>query len=246
MPLPFSLFLRTEITPYVILFIERDGSTYLTSLLMAHPHIQAIYERFAVMKQKGSSAAEQLAWADQFYTPPLIGRSAAVGFKTKLVDVLDLNGFTSLLHKKNVRIIHMQRRNRIKAVISRINAKRLYDASGKWNLYQESDRLPPIQIDLDQFEQFLKEREAADHELEDYCSTLNLPKIRIIYEDLLTNKEAVVARLLDFIQVKKMPLEGTTLKNTKDDLSEVVLNLDEIKARYVASDYESMFDEVLI
>jgi LPS sulfotransferase NodH len=240
------LFFRPQVTPYIILFIERDGSTYMTSLLMSHPHIQAIYERFAVLKQKGASAQEQLAWAENFYTPPLLSRKSALGFKTKLVDVLDLAGFTDLLHRKNVRVIQMQRRNRVKAVISRINAARLHEASGKWNLYDESDRLPPLQVDLEQFSQYLNEREATDAELDNYVSSLQLPKHKIIYEELLVDKDRTLNELLDFLQVTRLALQSKTLKNTRDDLREAVSNLDELQAHYAGTIYADMFTEVLV
>jgi hypothetical protein len=37
MPKLPGFYLRNQVTPYVILFIERDGSTYLSSLLISHP-----------------------------------------------------------------------------------------------------------------------------------------------------------------------------------------------------------------
>jgi len=120
-------YLRHQVTPYVILFIERDGSTYLTSMLQTHPEIKADYERFAVLKQKGANGAQQLEWAYQLFSPPLIGRIGAIGFKTKLVDILDEDGFTKLLYEKNCHIIQMTRRNLVKAVVSRINARRLFE-----------------------------------------------------------------------------------------------------------------------
>lgn len=240
------LFFRHQVTPYVILFIERDGSTYMTSLLMSHPHVQAIYERFAVLKQKGASAQEQLAWAEDFYALPLISRKSAMGFKTKLVDVLDLPGFTALLHRKNVRVIQMQRRNRVKAVISRINAARLHEVSGNWNLYDEADRLPPLVVDIAQFDQYLKERTAADDELDAYVDTLELPRHKIVYEDLLVDKERTLRELLDFLGVAQIPLQAKTLKNTRDDLREAVSNLDELQAHYAGTIYAEMFTEVLV
>ncbi|MFN2196118.1 MAG: hypothetical protein ACK2UW_08350, partial [Anaerolineales bacterium] len=185
-------FLRNQVTPYVILFIERDGSTYLTSLLTSHPDVEAIYERFAVLKQKGASAEEQLNWANEFFTAPLIGKTKARGFKTKLVDVLDLPGFSGLLREKDIKIIQMRRRNRVKAVVSRINARRLYEATGNWNLYNKSDKMPAMEVDLSMFDAYLKEREDADNELQAYVDDLQLPTLKIIYEDLLVNKDQVL------------------------------------------------------
>jgi len=240
-----GFYFANQVTPYVILFIERDGSTYLSSLLISHPQIEAVYERFAVLKQKGAGAKEQLDWVRSFFTPPFIGRKAAVGFKTKLVDVADLDAFANLLKEKGCHIIQMKRRNRIKAVVSRINARRLHDKSGNWNLYKEEDRLPPMNVDLQEFATFLKEREDADNELDDFVTKLGLPTLLVTYEEIMTNKDQVLSRVFDFLKVPHLPLEGKTLKNTSDDLRDVVLNFQELRSCYAGTPYEAMFDEVL-
>lgn len=239
-------YFRSQVTTYVILFIERDGSTYLTSLLNSHPDIEAIYERFAVLQQKGASASEQISWAKEFFTPPIIGKAKARGFKTKLVDVLDLDGFSALLQQKQVRIIQMRRRNRIKAVISRINARRLYETTGNWNLYDKKDRMPPMDIDLDIFNQYLKEREDADNELQEYVEKLQLPTMRIVYEDLLVVKEQTLEQVFAFLNIPNKPVQEKTIKHTSDDLRDVVLNFDQLRAQYVDTPYANMFDEVLV
>lgn len=240
-----KFFFRSEVTPYVILFIERDGSTYMISLLTSHPQIQSVYERFAVMRQKGTDGKEQIEWARQFFSPPLITRYRAVGFKTKLVDILDKDAFLQLLREKNVRIIQMQRRNQVKAVVSRINAKRLHDVTGNWNLYNEKERLPAFEIDPDMFHQYLLERIQADEELTNFTENLNLPTLKMVYEDLLVNRDQVLSRVFDFLGVDPFPVQGKTLKNTSDDLKEVILNFEQLRSKYLGTKFESMFDEVL-
>lgn len=239
-----SIFLRPQVTPFVILFVERDGSTYMTTLLQEHPDIETVFERFAVMKQKGQSAAEQLAWANEHWTPALVSKVGALGFKTKLVDVLDLDGFTRLLREKNVKILYMYRRNRIKAVVSRINARRLHEATGNWNLYKEADRQPPMTVDLAEFHQFVREREEADNALAAYVESLQLPQMRIQYEDLQADKDGVLKQIFTFLGVPDVAVQGKTKKHTSDDLREVVLNFDELKASFAGTPYFEMFDEV--
>lgn len=241
-----AYFLRNQVTRYVILFIERDGSTYLTSLLVSHPDVEAIYERFSVMVQRGTTPSEQLDWANNFLSPPLISKSKARGFKTKLVDVLDKDGFKNLLIRKDVKIIQMQRRNRIKAVISRINARRLFEATGNWNLYDKDKRMPPMQVDLTQFHQFLTEREEADEELQKFIDVLQLPTLKIVYEDLLVDKELTLKKTFDFLNIPTKPVNEKTLKHTSDDLRDVIQNFDELRDRYAGTIYEPMFDEVLL
>jgi len=241
-----GLYLRHQVTPFVILFLERDGSTYMISMLRSHPEIRALYERFAVMRQKGQSAQEQLAWAQEFFTPPLIGRTAAIGFKSKLVDVLDPAGFARLLHEKQCRILHMRRRNLVKAVVSKINARRLHEATGNWNLYEKSDRQPPMTVDPERFATLLREREELDEALATFVEQLELPIQTICYEDLLLNRDDVLERIFSFLGVRAYPLEETTMKHTKDDLHQVLENFDELRAPYLNTEYEPMFDEVLI
>ena len=239
-------FLRPAVTPFVILFIERDGSTYLTSLLTSHPDVEAVYERFAVMKQKGQGAAEQLAWARQFLDPPWIGRTAARGFKTKLVDVLDPEGFSTVLHVTGCHIIYMSRLNHVKAVVSRLNAQRLHESSGNWNLYREEDRLPPLVADPAEFAACLEERAQAEAELKNYVSGLHLPIQRLVYEELLGNRDGTMERVFSFLGLRNATVVSRTLKHTSDDLRQALANFDELRGRFSGTRYEPMFDEQTI
>jgi LPS sulfotransferase NodH len=236
-----KIFLANKFTPYVILFIERDGSTYLSSLLSSHPYIEAVFERFAVMKQKNAGALEQIEWAKEFWTPALINKVIARGFKTKLVDIVDPQGFASLCKEKNVKIIHMHRQNKIKAVISKINAKQLYDKSGFWNLYQEEDRIPATLFDISQVDELILEREKLDCELEDFVSKLGQPTLKVTYENLLLNKEELLKQIFEFLHVSNKLVEAKTMKHTDDDLRNVILNYDELRNHYTNTPYFEMF-----
>jgi len=240
-----GLYLRHQVTRYVILFIGRDGSTYLSSLLASHPNIQQLYERFGLMRKNGQGTNEQLDWVRKFFTPTLIGRAAAVGFKSKIRDVLDPEGFAQLLTTKRCHIIEVRRRNRVKAVVSELYASRLFEASGKWNLYNEKDRQRPTTIDPADFDALLVEREAADAQLESYIRQLGRPTLRILYEDLMLDRDAVLRDIFMFLRVQPKALAGRTLKHTSDNLRDVLVNFDELRGRYLGSEYEAMFDEVL-
>ncbi len=179
------------------------------------------------------------------FLPASADSGQALGFKTKLVDVLDLEGFAALLQEKQVRVIQMQRRNRVKAVISRINARRLFEQSGHWNLYQEADRLGAEAVDPQLFAQFLREREEADAELDAFAERLQLPKLKIVYEDLLVERDQTLEKVFKFLKIANYPVQERTMKNTSDDLREAILNFDELRDSYSGSRYAHQFDEVL-
>jgi len=240
------LVFRFQVTPFVILFVERAGSTYLLTALKAQESILAVTEKLCALRLDGNNASDQLAWAKKFLTPPLAGRYRAIGFKTKLVDVLDPAGFAALLRQRGCRIIQLQRQNTIKAVISTINARRQWEASGSWNLLRESNRLPAFVVDPAEFEDLLQERHRLDADLDEYVRALRLPTLRLVYEDLLRDENAFVGRTVSFLTGKQHALRGTTLKNTGDDLRHAILNFDELRSRYAGTRYEPMFDEVLV
>ena len=175
----------------------------------------------------------------------MIGPHAALGFKTKTMDILDPLGFARLVEEKRCKVIHLRRRNTVKGAISTIRARDLHAASGNWNLLKESDRRPPVAIDPDDLRQHIKLHEQWDAELQDYVNSLGRPTLHLTYEELLQDESAFMSRVFEFINVAPQPVEGKTHKNTSDDLREAVINFDELKAEYVGTPYYAMFDEVI-
>jgi LPS sulfotransferase NodH len=235
-----------QVQPFVILFVERSGSTYLATLLDCHPQIIALREKFADLRQEGKTPAEQMAWADAFLKPPLVGRARACGFKTKLIDIPDRGAFADLLRRRRCKIICLQRRNVVKGVISTINAKRLWEVTGAWNLLDEAKRMPAFVVDPMKFGELLVQREQWDREIEEYARQLALPTLWLKYEDLLCDEPAMVAEIFAFLGVRPMTLHGRTHKHTSDNLREAIRNFDALRAPYAGTRYETMFDEVLV
>ena len=239
-----NFYFRHQVNRFVLLFVGRTGSTYLISLLNSHPEIYAEGENLVDFKE--GDEKEQLNWTREFLTPPIIGRHAALGFKTKLVDILDPAGFAQLLQEMQCNIIHLQRKNHVKAVISRVNALRLWEKTGEWNLFDEKKRLSPFTIEPDEFDALLKHREKVDQALMAYVTNLQLPTLSLYYEDMLLDQRAFLQKICSFVGVKYRALKGKTFKNTTDNLRDVILNFDELRSQYVGTPYEPMFDEILV
>lgn len=237
------LYSRNQVTKYVLFLVARVGSTYLSSLLNSHPDILALSEELRDLEEKGAKA--QLEWSRNFLTPPIISQYRVRGFNVKLVHIVDPDGFASLLRENGCKAILLQRRNRVKAVISRINGSRLYKRTGMWGLFDDTNRPDAFEVDLDQFDEYLKHRETVDQELEDYVRGLGIPMVSIYYEDLLKDENAFMDNVYTFLNVTPAKVEGSTLKITSDDLRDVIVNFDELRAKYVGTPYEMMFDEVI-
>lgn len=231
-----------KVTPFVLLFTGRTGSTYLIEALASHDEIHAVGEGFGT---GGGNAAQQLRWARAFLSQQCAAGIRAVGFKTKLRDVVDPEGLAELLRAVQARSIHLRRRNRVKTVVSWINSERLSSRAGDWNLYNEEDRLSPVRIDATDLAQRLEKVEIGERLLQEYVDTLRLPTLSIDYETVLTDQERTIEGLCTFLGVRRLPLRGTALKNTADNLRDAVSNFDELRSHFQGTRYLQMFDEVL-
>lgn len=237
------LYLRSRVTRYVLLFEGRTGSSYLTTSLDSHPKVHALEEALVRLKKEGHEAQER--WIRKALTPPLIGRWGSIGFKTKLRDISDPARFSALLKELDVKIIHMQRKNRVKVTVSEINCNILHQKTNYYNIYKEEDRLAPVSIDVEQFKRVLKMREDLDSQLKHFVEELRLPTLELYYEDILRDEADVLHRTYNFLGVPPILTKGTSFKNTSDNLREALLNFDELRAEFIGTPYENMFDEVI-
>jgi LPS sulfotransferase NodH/GT2 family glycosyltransferase len=229
---------------FVVLFDGRAGSTYLMECLRSHPKIRTKGEELVRLREKGFGA--QAEWIRSFFETPSKAHIRAVGFKTKLRDVTDPEEFAKLLKALNVSVIHLERRNVVKQTVSLLNAVRLYETTKDWNLYAEADRLPPLEIDLVKFADWLSQVEREALRIGRFVEKLPVPTLHLAYEDLLLDSEGTLTRALEFLGVPLEAVHARVMKNTSDDLRQAVSNFVKLRAQYAGTEYERMFDEVLV
>lgn len=237
---------RKQCVPFVVLFTGRSGSTYLVESLDRHTGIRAEKEMFAAMGEQGCPAADQLAWARSFLAAQPHEGCLAVGYKTKVRDIPDADGFRELLAELGVSVLLLQRRNAVKQAVSLINAVRLQERTGDWNLYSEGDRGGSEAIEPAEFERYLGRIEQDQAAAEAYAATLDRPLLRIWYEDMLRDEASFFRRIFEFLGVPFEVVRGQSLKNTSDDLRASLANFDELRSRYEDTHYAAMFDENIV
>ena len=236
----------------IILFEGRTGSTHLATLLHQSPNISFLGEEPALLKSEGWQAQEN--WICQLFDHPLefndprIKPSAKVlGFRIKLRDVVNLQQFQKLLEKYDVSIIYMRRLNLVKQAVSSIRAIDLAKTKGYYNLdhHKHKDGLSAYSIPFQRFDQTLKWIEEVDLKLQDFIKTLNQPICQVCYEELLANRDAVLNKVIQFLDVPPFTPVEVVAKHTSDDLSEVISNFDVLVSRYKNTPYAEMFTEGL-
>jgi len=229
--------------PFVVLFMERSGSTYVVEALSSHPEARVEFELFVEWSKQKNTRQLQLQKARDYLTAPSAFR--AVGFKTKLKDIPDQQAFGELLKEIGARVICSVRRNRIKHVVSHLNAVRLHERTGDWNLYDEADRPASFRIDPSNFAERLEAFETQRAALIDYTIKLERPTLYIQYEELMVGHDLLFEMVFGFLGLPPMPVRGKSLKNTGEDLRDVVENFEELRLKYAGTRYEALFEEVL-
>jgi len=178
------------VRPFVLLFEARSGSSWVTEILERHPLLEVEFEPLAAfpagvhgkVKEGNLADAESLASgqlrAARAGLTRSTGASVAVGFNTKLSDVLDVPAFGSLLREVRARVILLTRRNLVKQTVSLFRGEELAHATGDWNLYRDSDRPPAFPIDPDLFDDWLRTTVLERTRLQQFVLRLELPTLR--------------------------------------------------------------------
>lgn len=252
----------SEKVNFVILFQGRTGSSHLIDVLNKHPNIVAEGEMLvdflpepsagttSLLQRvragtlrfwEGCPATRQIASTDALYTHRPGAR--AIGFKTKVRDVIDLEAMKRVLEAHSVRAIIMQRRNLVKKTASRLNAARLYETTQEWNLHDEADRLGLFRVTPERFDLALRKVVYEHKTLQAFADYLDLPKLTLEYADLLADREQWFASVFEFLGVEPADLDSDVMKNTDDDLRNVLTNYEELKAYYRGTAFEPMFEE---
>ena len=224
-------------TNFILLFIGRSGSSYIIDMLNSHPKI--ISERELLVPFKDSESEHNCL--ESLYNKERDDNITAVGFKTKLTDVHDVEQFTGMLDEFDTKIIYLYRDNVIKQTVSRINRKRLHEDREHHNLEKGDKKLPAFSIETDEFKKWFEETNNRSLEIHEYVHNVKRPQLRISYEDLLENHDLVFDRIFDFLDIEPHKMESKLVKNTSDDLKDVIVNYDELKNLYKNTKYEHMF-----
>ncbi len=196
-------------------------------------HSQALAEGERLVRRP---AAWQREWLDALYATPRRPPILAVGFKTKLKDVVDREEFARLMQGHGVRVIAMARRNLVKLAVSTLNARRIHASTGRWNNAADAPPLGPLDAGVEEIEAMVDRCARDQREVLEFATTLGLPTLRLDYEDLLVDREAWLARTTAFLGIAPVRLESSVGKATDDDLRAALARYDEVRARFAGTE----------
>lgn len=236
-------FTQKETIRFIILFEGRTGSTWLCDMLDRHPNIKCHHEILVKAGRKGGQEGVHTCFRNAM-NGAIPNDKRVIGLKAKLRQVFDLSAFRQLLIDTHVHVIHMKRQNVIKQTVSALRSAELEKRTGKFNIWDrhEQDRVEALWVDPQRFRSKLELQIERNQLSKDFVASLSLPLIDVDYENLYSQTDNELCRIHQFLTVPHHTAVSRVLKHTSDDLREVVLNFDELRAMFSGTQYEAMFE----
>ena len=224
---------------FIILARSRTGSNMMKWMLNNHPEIEVAGELFLEL---GNRRIDKVL-KELFCEKPT--NIKAVGFKIFYYHPLDDNSgviWRCLKKISNLKIIHLKRRNILRALTSR----KIADITNIFVDNKESDEI--VCSDLKKvsfkkkelikgFEETRKWEETFDRKFH------NFKKLNVYYENLITYEVKEIERIESFLGVQKLPLKTSTRHLNPEPLSELIANYDELKDYFKNTKWYTMFDD---
>ena len=229
---------------FIIISDARTGGTHTVSTLNNHPNVKCVSEPFPHLSLE--TREQQLAWMKEFSDPEnnLEKNIRAAGFRTKVEQVADKEMFKEFIKNENVLVFHLQRKNVVKKAISRIRAVALYKETKDYNVRSGNKPLPPINIPIDRLLKEVHQLEDLDSQERMFIESLEVKYYNLFYQNIIDNSDEFFRSIFAVLQVPKDHIPSSNVvKNTSDDLSQIVSNYHKLWQELEGTPYRRMLSE---
>lgn len=219
---------------FFIAFEARAGSGLLLNILNNHPSIYVedewMMHHLISKPNPGRRQAGRIATFFNKYGNH--DQYKAVGFISKVRDILDQELFINKLKPNCNLIINLFRKNICKQVVSNVRALASKQNTNRAHAYSKNDILRQIHISPAQFWSAVEQFEKRIKSQYEFVVNSGLPSINLAYEDFAYDQIKLFP-LFQSLGIHVSPKYNfynniVLVKQTKDDLSVIVSNFDEI------------------
>ena len=135
--------------------------------------------------------------------------------------------------RRDIRIIHLTRQNRLRTVVSREIAL----ATDQWYLHNNHKRIPKsekqLALDVDKVLRKIEKIQELEQEATERFDSH--PILHITYEDMVANHQGTADQIADFLSLRRFYAPNpTSVRQNPEPLAELIQNYDEV------SEYISM------
>jgi LPS sulfotransferase NodH len=246
---------QTDYKRFIILGRSRTGSNFLRGLLNSHPAVYSLGEVFrnqdaidfdhpdflVTEKLIKLYQSDPITFLETVVFRKIPEQYSVLGFKLFYYHART-PPFDQLWHylenHPEIHIIHIKRKNMLHTHLSRARAEQ----TDIWvNTSGQKEKQQALSLNyeacLQDFQQTRDWENWADRFFQ------NHPLIQVYYEDLASDFHEQAGRLQHFLNLKSMPLQPRTHKQSTQPLSSAIQNYAELKQRFAGSEWASFFED---
>ena len=245
-----------DYTKFIILSRSRAGSNLLLNQLQSHQNIRMFYEVFNkenspkefwdyinydLQNIRDLKQNDPIELIDNFVYRKMPLNVHAVGFKLFYYHAKGKKKaefWQYLQDRKDIKIIHLVRRNLLEVHISQqiaLMTNSWYLKSGK-----KVDSYPTIKLDYEQtMKAFAKTKNL---EAENDAFFQNHQVLKLFYEDLVRDNLLEMKKTQNFLGVRATPVYISTKKQSTKSLPKTIQNYSELKESFQGSPYAYFFE----
>lgn len=224
-------------TFFAIVFVGRQGSSFLEGLLDSHPNVRCEGELFAPTGRYFSTCRHQDFGR---YLEECLHSSSrkVVGFKMPWMSLLDHPEAWEVLESFGYKLILLTRENLLDQYISMMLAKK----NNAWRSDYGRIKIKQFQADFDEAESHFRSWAGQNAMLGQALKSH--PSIHITYEQLLEGEG--VATVLNFLGLPPAQLESRFKRQRSGSQSEIIQNYAEMKAHFARTRWARHFVDTAV
>jgi len=230
----FGLVKNTVYKKFIILCYARTGSNLLVSYLNSHPNIKVDGEIFSKL---GEISFEKILDSEFRKYPK---RIKAVGFKIfydQPADYLNCGIWEHLGKMDELYVIHLKRQNKLRTMLSLKIAMK----NDIWHGSTIGLKDKQVSFSFDELNNQFKQLE--NWEIEGERRFKEHPLLTIYYEDLDTNPEDIVKKILEFLELPYRKPKTKYSRQNPEKANKLIDNFEELKIGFLGTKWESFFRE---
>jgi LPS sulfotransferase NodH len=219
----FRLFGHQVDQRFAIIGNARTGSNYLLDGLKSSPAIRMYHEIFASHNRElGKDFEKILSTLYQYESQS----TKVIGFKVFYNHLTD-DEWQKLVACKDLNVIHLTRRNRLRTVISLEIAFK----TGRWTKAGSSGGPIEKRVTLDPLKLLKRLEQIEEGEAATRARFFDRPVLEIVYEDMIQSPKEVFASVGAYLGVDGIDPGNIRLKKQNPEgLAQLIMNYDEIEA----------------
>jgi LPS sulfotransferase NodH len=249
---------HSDYAKFIILGKGRSGSNFLKGLLNSHSQVITFGEIFRDPHAIGWDLPPYDRYLQQQSLVSLLNQDpttflskevfkkypkhiSAVGFKLFYYHAQEVSRqvlWSFLKEKKELKILHLKRRNTLRELLS---LRKAFKTNHWTNTTGTADKSFSISLNYDDcLQEFIyaqQSKEQFDTFFQDH------PRIGVVYEDLANDYEREMRRIQDFLEVTYEPVIPSTFKQSNQPLIEAISNYSELKQKFEGTPWETFFEE---